>query len=287
MKRILITFALSFIMLVMVSCSDNKKPEEPTEIKPSDEVMVTNVLPEKQQKKLIQILEGDKVSNVDEFFKWVDEYNNSLGSDTDLITNWEIEDNVDYDTEKITKLYDNGNPDKKDVSPQLAAFLLTEATFTSKDISEYGSYITEDVNALDSDERYEKLKENKSRFIAIFDEVDSSKLNSDEDYYDIFPVRYKENEIDFNKEKVSLINVVMPDDNKNVLYIAHSAVLVELEDGYILLEKLEEKLPYQFSVCAVKDKLFEMLLDRDKFDTDETKVDAFILENNQPHKLDI
>ncbi|MEG0441053.1 MAG: DUF4300 family protein [Oscillospiraceae bacterium] len=207
---------------------------------------------EAQRQEVRSVMEGAGLSNVDTFFSWVEEYNEAAAADTFL---------------------------DSDTNCRLTAFLLLQGLVESNPVTDYGTYLMMDVDALDRDPRYELLKDQKGTFISLFNQV--SVAEKTEDYLQAFPKAWEERGVHFPEGKVSLVSVVMNDSGEQCLFIGHTGVLIEGEKTLWFIEKLAPDKPYRATKYADRGALAAALLGRAEYTLGDEDFPTFLLENDR------
>ena len=145
---------------------------------------------------------------------------------------------------------------------------------------DYGSYLMFDIDTIDNNKDYEQLKNKKSNFISLFNEMDVSNIEKD-NYKNVFPNKLKEYNFKLSNDKVSLISVVFNDTEFNLLFVGHAGVLIDLGDKYLFVEKIAFEQPYQISILKEKKDLVNLFKDRPSYFGDDAEEGPFIYENDK------
>ena len=83
-------------------------------------------------------------------------------------------------------------------------------------------------------------------------------------------------------EKASLLSVVINDKlDGNYLFIGHIGVLVEIDGGYLFVEKISFEEPYQAIKFKDKEGAYKYLKDKYKDYTDPDTAPPFIMDNGR------
>ena len=239
----------------------------------------TNLINENDKEELKKVLNDYKLSNVDIFFKWLDEFNKEEDMGCGL-KDWDSTDKFVYNEAACASRYEK-NHDVSDGNCRLTAYtLLKDKISISDEEQSYGSYLMFDIDVLENNKDYEVIKSNENKFINLFNEMDVSNI-SKEEYKNVFPNLLNDNGFKIDDEKVSLISVVMNDSGFDLLYVGHAGVLIDLDDKYLFIEKIAFEQPYQVNVLKSKDDLKQLFKDRSNYFGDETEEGPFIYENDK------
>lgn len=235
-----------------------------------------------QEIEVKKIMEKEELSNVAEFFKWVNRFNRDVGSNAGLTGEWTPIEKMNYKDSVISSNWEAENKGKTDANSRIAAFLILKDKIKTKGLENSGSYLTRDINELESNSRYKILSKSKKDYIALFHEVSAADAEVGEDYEKAFPDAWKERGVKFPKGNVSLISVIMNDPDAKVLHVGHCGILLKTDEGiYYFVEKLGAFMPYQVTKFKTKKELSNMLLGRKEYRTEKEDYHAFVLENDK------
>ena len=135
-----------------------------------------------------------------------------------------------------------------------------------------------DIDVLDNNTNYKKISDDRARFITLFDEIEVKKgelkkLNQ------VYVKKWDEYGIKINSEKVSLISVLMYDEDFKTLFVGHAGVLIDLGDKYMFIEKIAFEQPYQFTILKSPSQLKEIFKKRSSYFGDD--IGPFVYQNNK------
>lgn len=261
-------YLLLIVLILLTGCSNNSFMEGYS----------SNLLSNKDQNKLQEILSDNKVKNTETFISLVKDYNK--GKDYGCgMSNWKETDSVNYDDSACIDRYEKTHK-VSDGNCRLTSFILIKDRLRmEKEKTEYGNYLMFDIDVLENNKEYDFLNKDFNKFITLFDEIDVSKVDEN-DFDKVLPDKWKEYGIKLAEGNLSLINVVMYDKNEKKLFIGHTGVLVKYNDGYIFIEKIAFEGPYQISILEKKKDLFDIFSKRSNyFETEEDK--PFVYENDK------
>ena len=272
MKKI---FIYIIICLLICSCSkDIKRKNDNYKIGYS-----SNLLNETNRNELKSIFDKYNISNVDLFFKWVNDFN--LEEDMGCgLKNWDKTNTFVYNAANCSNRYEK-NHNKSDGDCRITAYaLLQNLIRIDSTEKEYGTYLMFDIDVLENNENYKTINNNQLSFINLFNEMDTSNIKK-EDYKNVFPNKLKSHNFKIESDKVSLISIIFHDSDFNTLYVGHAGVLINLDDKYLFIEKIAFEQPYQISVIKNKEELISLFKNRTSYFGDESAKGPFIYENDR------
>jgi hypothetical protein len=226
-----------------------------------------------------RILKWANLDNIDTFKKWVLDFNIENCDDCGLLKEWTDFKKVEYNESSLANHWEKYHKES-DADCRMTSFLLiTNHLSTSRTINENGTYLMFDIDAIDNVEKYSILKDNREKFITLFNEIDVKGLNKDE-IRNAYSKKWNEYGILLDNDKVSLINVLVHDSYDNVIFIGHSGLLIKLEDKLLFVEKIAFEQPYQITILNDKNDLKELLFARKNYFGDKNEEGPFIFEND-------
>ena len=272
MKKI---FLLLIICLLICSCSKNIKTKK-------DNYKIgysSNLLNENDRKDLKNIFDKNKISNIDLFFKWLNDFN--LEEDMDCgLKDWDKTNTFIYNDANCSNRYEK-NHDKSDGDCRITAYALLQNLIKIDSIErEYGTYLMFDIDVLENNENYKTVNNNQLSFVNLFNEMDVANIKKEE-YKGVFPNKLKSHNFKIESDKVSLISVIFHDSDFNILYVGHAGVLINLDDKYLFIEKIAFEQPYQISIIKTKEELIPLFKNRTSYFGDESAKGPFIYENDR------
>ncbi|BBF42653.1 membrane associated protein [Lachnospiraceae bacterium KM106-2] len=281
MKKPLLLSIMILFLLLSTSCSTKRnttdksdKTEQPKEF----QTVFTNLNGEQARSEVIKAMKDANLSYVDQFIQWVDEFNQGLGQETGLADSWTNLDTQAYQDEKIAANWKRNHEDL-DTNSRLAVFLLLQNELQADDKKSYGLSIMNDIDELEYNLRYERLRPKIDQYIALFDEVtiksDKSPTSSERTYIK----EWKKRNVVYRKSKASLISVICTDPKEQIAYVAHAGILIEIENYLLFIEKLGRNRPYQVTKFQDRASLKEELLERRDYESSSAKTPPFLLEN--------
>ena len=272
MKKIFLIFIICILM-----CSCNKNNEARNDMYKIG--YSSNLIDEKDRNELRKVFDEHKLSNVDLFFKWLDDFNKEEDMGCGL-KNWDKTDTFIYNDANCMDRYEKIHS-KSDGDCRIIAYALLQNIIEINTIeSEYGTYLMFDMDVLENNEDYKTINDNQLDFINLFNEMDVSNIEKEE-YKNVYPNNLKSHDFKLNSDKVSLISVVLHDSDFNTLFVGHAGVLINLDDKYLFVEKIAFEQPYQISVIKSKNDLIELFNNRSTYFGDESAKGPYIYENDK------
>jgi len=237
----------------------------------------TNFIVENDYKTFKEIFESNQLSNIELLFSWLEDFNKEEDSGCG-IKGWNKWDTFSYNEGLCTERYEKTH-EISDGDCRITAFsLLQNLLKIEKSKSEYGSYLMFDIDVLDNNTNYKKISDDRARFITLFDEIEVKKgelkkLNQ------VYVKKWDDYGIKINSEKVSLISVLMYDEDFKTLFVGHAGVLIDLGDKYMFVEKIAFEQPYQFTILKSPSQLKEIFKKRSSYFGDD--IGPFVYQNNK------
>ncbi len=227
-----------------------------------------------------KIMKMVDLDNTDTFKSWVLNINKEECVNCGLVKEWTDYKKIEYNESALANHWEKYHKES-DVDCRMVAFLLIANHINmSKTIKENGSYLMFDIDAIDNVNNYSILKENKEKFITLFNEIDVKGLNKKE-IKNAYSKKWNEYGISLKNNNVSLINVIMHDNYDNVVFVGHSGLLIDLNDKLLFVEKIAFEQPYQVTVLKDRSELKNMLFARKNYFGDKTEEGPFIFENDK------
>ena len=216
-------------------------------------------------------------ASVDKFIDLVRDYNHTVGEEN-LIGDFKEDLNPSYDTGKLIENRDKASRKFPDTNCRINSYLLAADNMKdSKSVDPDDEMLFMDM---------EKIKEG-----AIFDQ---DKTETFKKFFGRVPTEDSKDPAVHGKvmeeyfrdwsfpEKASLLSVVINDKlDGNYLFIGHIGVLVEIDGGYLFVEKISFEEPYQAIKFKDKEEVYKYLKDKYKDYTDPDTAPPFIMDNGK------
>lgn len=216
-------------------------------------------------------------ANVDKFMDMVKDYNKSIGEEN-LIGDFKEDLKPTYDVGKFIENRDKADKVYPDTNCRINSYLLTAENMK---VQRSGD---PDDEMLFMD--LEKIKEGKifdeertETFKKFFSRVATNSSKEPKSQGKVMEEYYKD--WDFPEES-DLVAVVIHDNlDGDYLFIGHIGVLVEIEDGYLFVEKISFEEPYQAIKFPDKKACYDYLRDKYKDYTDPATCPPFVMDNGK------
>ena len=120
----------------------------------------SNIITSNEKKELRKIFEDNNISNVDLFFKWLEDFNKEEDMGCGIKSN-DKTDNFVYNDASCIDRYEK-NHDMMDGNCRITAYALIQniiSNNTSKK-EEYGSYLMFDIDVLENNKDYKEINKN-------------------------------------------------------------------------------------------------------------------------------
>ena len=216
-------------------------------------------------------------ASVDKFIDLVRDYNHTVGEEN-LVGDFKEDLNPSYDTGKLIENRDKASRKFPDTNCRINSYLLAADNMKdSKSVDPDDEMLFMDM---------EKIKEG-----AIFD---GEKTETFKKFFGRVPTEDSKDPAVHGKvmeeyfrdwsfpEKASLLSVVINDKlDGNYLFIGHIGVLVEIDGGYLFVEKISFEEPYQAIKFKDKEGVYKYLKDKYKDYTDPDTAPPFIMDNGR------
>lgn len=216
-------------------------------------------------------------ANVDKFMDMVKDYNKSIGEEN-LIGDFKEDLKPTYDVGKFIENRDKADKDYPDTNCRINSYLLTAENMK---VQRSGD---PDDEMLFMD--LEKIKEGKifdeertETFKKFFSRVATNSSKEPKIQGKVMEEYYKD--WNFPKE-ADLVAVVIHDNlDGDYLFIGHIGVLVEIEGGYLFVEKISFEEPYQAIKFPDKKACYDYLREKYKDYTDPATCPPFVMDNGK------
>ena len=260
--------------------------QESTTIQKKEQIKYSNLVDDKTQKEVEQILLklGVSEQSVDTFIEWVKDFNSKVGRPMAFKEGFTGSDAAQVDYGDV--ILDTGNSDsdnlQMDTNCRLAAYLLfRDFVNTDTKIDEPDNYLMFDIEAINTDDKYKFIKEEPDKFNAIFNPVLVDKGTDVSKHEKQIQEEWQKRGISFKENTdISLITVFMHDPYENKRFVGHTGVLIKENDDLLFIEKYGPYLPYQCTKFSSEQEVVDYLLSRKDFYGDGTEARPIIMKNN-------
>ncbi|PID83189.1 hypothetical protein CSB11_02490 [Candidatus Campbellbacteria bacterium] len=239
-----------------------EKQENKTEQEFIKEIKYSNLMGEEVEKDLKDELQKVGVSDevVNKFMNDVSLYNKFIGLKLGGTLNtkgFETIDKLkpDYDLTNIDQIWNNYDQNDPGQNCRITSFRLFEDFVEIQDPKkEYSRFMFIDEESL----KYNKEKigyKNLDKFKTLFSSIPTELVKDQKVHVQKIENYFKERKVQFKKsDKISLISVWMHSDLDNELFVGHTGILLQKNDGkFWFIEKVSFQEPYQ--LVEFKNKL--------------------------------
>lgn len=248
------------------------------------EPVYTNVGDEKTQEEIKNLLveAGVKQETASEFITWVQDYNASVTSQELPVTGYKNvgKDPLDYSGFTVKEEYREDGTMVSGMNCRLTSYLLfNQFIETKQSLTENDPYIMFDVECIDKDKKFEAF--DKEKFVTMFEPIEVKAESSLQEQSDAIAAAWQERGITIqDNEKISLITMYLHDNYENKRFVGHTGVMLNLEDGVLLIEKYGWNEPFQATKFANEQDMVKYLLNRPDLAGDGTEKPVIVMKND-------
>lgn len=285
MKKILAVI-LSLIWISACNKTTNKAIENNDGKK-----MVYNNLQTKQSRNDLENIMSNtdlNKNNTERFFKQVNFFNKQVDKDLLVSKDYERADKIkDYDFYKIQEELYKKYPTFTGINCRITSFGLISDKINIKNTKNPNLSVVEIDNTSFEDNPVPTLKKEEiAKFNKFYSAIPTENKNDRNFQIEKIKDFWKDNGITINTSKnYNLISVFVfsnLDENNNELFIGHTGLLFNMEDGrYMLVEKLAFTAPYQVVIFENKNDLYNYLMELYDFSNDEYPIKPIIFEDDK------
>ena len=146
---------------------------------------------------------------------------------------------------------------------------------------DYDPFLMFDVEAIDQEERFASFRDNKNKFITMFDPVKVKKGSTLEEHIEAIRQAWKDRGISMEDNgKISLITLYLHDTFDNLRFVGHTGVLLEQEDGLIFIEKYGWNMPFQCTKFHNEEELVKYVLGRSDLYGDGSEEPVIVMKDD-------
>ena len=217
------------------------------------------------------------VASVDKFISMVKDYNQTVGKEN-LIGDFKEDINPAYDVGKLIENREKADKSYPDTNCRINSYLLAADNMKVQ-------------KAGDSDDEMlfmdlEKIKEGElfderitETFKKFFSRVPTNGSKNPKDQAKVMEEYFKDWSYPKNAD---LVSVVIHDNlDGNYLFIGHIGVLVNIEGGYLFVEKISFEEPYQAIKFPNRQDVYAYLKEKYKDYTDPETCPPFVMDNGE------
>ena len=266
MKKTLIVGIL-LTTLLLGGCASQSKKEDPLT---SENMKYSTMSDEDTQKKVSDFLSKNNIDKKDisMFMQSVQHYYKSVEGVELLNENERLSKmQVPYNLYDLSDKWIENNPNFTDQNCRITAFRLFNKFIISNSSLDYdkidNTNLEMDYATLRDNPDAKFSKEDMNKFFNFFSNIKVSDFNDVKKSADEIAKELKNRKISFKSDKnISIINGYVPDEENNALFVGHTGVAINTNDGVIFIEKYGFELPYQITKFKNKEELKSYMVDR-------------------------
>lgn len=284
MKKILLS--LVFCLAAFIGCGKNNQARESKlENKPVIETAsLSNMASdesldfvEKALKDALGVDNDPAVASVDKFISMVKDYNQTVGKEN-LIGDFKEDINPDYDVGKLIENREKTDKNYPDTNCRINSYLLAADNMKVQKAGDpEDEMLFMDLEKIKEGELFDE--QTTETFKKFFSRVPTNGSKNPEDQAKVMEEYFKDWSYPKNAD---LISVVIHDNlDGNYLFIGHIGVLVNIEGGYLFVEKISFEEPYQAIKFPNRQAVYAYLKEKYKDYTDPATCPPFIMDNGE------
>lgn len=215
--------------------------------------------------------------SLDEFIAMVKDYNQTVGEEN-LISDFKEDINPVYDVGKLIENREKADKNYPDTNCRINSYLLA---VNNMKVQKAGDPDDEmlfmDLEKIKEGELFdEKITETFKKF---FSRVPTNGSKNPKDQAKVMEEYFKDWSYPKNAD---LVSVVIHDNlDGNYLFIGHIGVLVNIEGGYLFVEKISFEEPYQAIKFSNRQDVYAYLKEKYKDYTDPATCPPFVMDNGE------
>lgn len=279
--------------------SEEKKPinqiETDTDISNDDtsdistkKWMYSNLVDESVQEEVKErlIRAGIPQEDVKLFIDWVNEYNGAVENIDLLQKDFALSEGVQITYDDV---YLDLGEDVDMYTPSMDTNCRLTAALLMKDLIQVGDYHEEpdnylmfDMESIDNDTKYEVIKEIRDKYVTLYNPVEVPENTDFDEHVKKIQEAWAQRQITFNEQTgASLVTLFLHDPYENKRFVGHAGVLIEDEEGLMLVEKYGSFSPYQVTKFNSEQEVAEYLLNRADIMGDGTEGAPIVMINDR------
>lgn len=279
----------------LVGCDTTASTQKPMEqtvttetVSQGKQWLYSNLMSEGVQEEVKERLlqAGINDENVNIFLEWVNAYNTQVEEKDILKGEYGLSDSAEINYDDVYLRLDENQDEyytRMDTNCRLtAALLMNDLIEVGIYNEEADNYLMFDMDAIDYDAKYEMIKENRQKFVTVFNPVTVQEGTDFASHIEQIQSEWQKRGITFNESaKASLVTLFLHDPYENKRFVGHVGVLVEDEEGFVLVEKYASVLPYQVTKFSSEQEVKTYLLSRGDIVGDELEEAPIVMRNNE------
>ena len=281
-------FAIVLILLSLNSCTNKNEIIIPEN---DEKILVYNNLASKKSKDDLKSIMNNtdlNKNNIDRFFKQVDFFNKQVDKNLLVKKDYEKSDRIkDYDFYTIQDQLFKKHPEFTGTNCRITTFgLISDKIKIANTKNPNLSVVEVDNTSFNNDLVATLNKDEIEKFNKFYSAIPTE--NKNDKNFQIKKIKdfWKENGITFpNSKDYSVISVFVfsnIDETINELFIGHTGLLFNLNDGrFMLVEKLAFTAPYQAIIFKNKNDLYDYLMKLYDTSNEEYPIKPIIFEDDK------
>ena len=273
----------SFLFLGLAACQQQNTTFEGTNQRQTSSAKVpwkasyTNLNNQVSTEEVKSLLSAHLDPNsVDAFFNLVNDYNTIVGS-TGLSGDFTSFTHTEYDVEKISNLWNQKKGDFVGTNCRINSYCLLKNSVTIPKLEKNDQLLFLDNDAIDKGKVFDS--QDKEEFDILFSRVPTEATTDVKVHAEKMETFFSQ--FQFN-EKARMLSVVLHDNlDGEYLFVGHVGVLVPADDGFLFVEKLTFKEPYQAIKFVSKENCYKYLGAKYADYTGDGLAKPFIMDNEK------
>ena len=282
MKKLsLLLTAVLCLTLVLTGCGRNEAA------RPWKDTVVYSMLNDDQSRELLKnLLDMLPASEAQRqvLFDHIDQINDFLK--TEELTHGFEElpiTRTKYDTYDIQERWEEKYPNFPGYSCRITAFSIGSGLIRTHEDTSVGEpdYIMMDLFSLEADPSAIPNEKEMKKFQALYTGIETENTQDINVHVQHIQENWEKRNISFEDCSISLISVFFHDQiDGDKLFVGHTGLLFEQEDGLYFLEKLAFQEPYQLVKLDSRGELSDYLMTKYDIEFNQTMAPPIVLENN-------
>lgn len=275
-RHILIGIILLGLMVVLGGCSGETK-----------QITYSNLIDQTTQNKIGNMLMANGVTReeVDTFLAQVNDYNNLMG-DMSTAKNGFVQlkaNSVPYNGAHVIETWAKAERSYGDLNGRITAFELCKEFIQCNNKEEIIQDISLlfDFNIMDSHPLAGVKKEDRSKFIHLYESVPAILGLEPNDYEEMITNAWEQRGLSFlNTSDMTMINSFVYNQDTSELFVGLAGVLIDTEGSFVYIEKYAPLFPYQVTKFRNRKEVVSYLMGRLQNEYGDANKPFIIMENS-------
>ena len=189
-----------------------------------------------------------------------------------------------YDRYDLQARWEEKYPDFLGYNCRITAYSMGHGLIHTQEETSVGepNYIMMDLYSLEADPSAIPNEKQMMEFQALYTGIKTENTQDTSIHVKHIQDDWKNRGISFEDGRVSLISVFFHDQiDGDMLFVGHTGLLFEQEDGLYFLEKLSFQEPYQLVKVESRGELSDYLMTKYDVEFDQTSASPIVMENDQ------